>query len=472
MRLNIARTASLFFLLFPATAVYLSYWQFFASDRLLNNSRNRRLALNEKRVLRGSIFDRNGERLTWSEFARDDAGRLLGQERKYYEAQDFCHLLGYLSDRFGRTGVERLWNSQLSGMTRVQSWDDLRDLLLDDERRGHDVFLTVDSRAQTAAVEGLNGRKGAVVALVPSTGEILAMVSVPGFDPSTVDARWEELTTDPQKPLINRATSGLYPPGSTFKVVTAGDALEEGLVQPTTRFVCRGHVNLQGYDVSCPDGKAHGPLDLTRALVVSCNVTYSQVAVKIGKERFQRYAERWGVGEELIQDLEGRRSSISRRPGNMGTTLLAQSGFGQGEIVVTPLEMAVVAATIANGGLRMRPFLVRRVSSYGGEVLQEYPPTEVMQVLSRDTAALLGKMMESVVKTGSTRRTFAELPFAVAGKSGSAQNPHGQSHAWFIACAPVEQPRIAVACIVENAGAGSKEAAPIVKKVIEAALLE
>lgn len=470
MKKNILRTATFFFVLFPAIAVYLSYWQIFASEDLLNHPRNRRLVLNEKRVLRGSIFDRNGDKLAWSEFQAPTPTMPRRQVRKYFEAETFAHIIGYLSDRYGRAGIESQCNSQLSGMTHIQTWDDVRDFLLDADRRGHDTFLTIDSKVQVAAAEALRGRKGAVVAIIPATGEIVALVSVPGYDPAAIAGDWNTLNSNPDVPLFNRATMGLYPPGSTFKVITAGDALEEGIEKPESRFVCRGSVNIHGYDVRCPDGKAHGGLDLIKALVVSCNVTYAQVAVKLGKEKFQSYASRWGVGERLLDDLPSKASSLIRRDANLTTTVLAQSGFGQGEIVTTPLQMAVIAATIANGGLRMKPYLVQRLSSYGGEVLQDTKPTAVTQVISPDSARTLSKMMEAVVGKGSTHRIFGSLPYPVAGKTGTAQNPHGQSHAWFISFAPAPAPQIAVACIVENAGKGSVEAAPVVKKVIETAL--
>ncbi|PIU65210.1 MAG: cell division protein FtsI [Armatimonadetes bacterium CG07_land_8_20_14_0_80_59_28] len=470
MKRNILRTAHLFFVLFPAIGVYLAYWQVFASEDLMNHPRNRRVLLNEKRVLRGTIFDRNAEPLARSEFELSGQGGTRRQVRKLMAPAAMSHVTGYLSDRYGRTGIESKLNSHLSGMTRLRSWDDLRDFLMADQRRGHDVFLTIDAHVQEAAYSALEGRRGAVVALVPSTGEILALTSSPGYDVARVDTAWETIQEDPEEPLFNRATSGLYPPGSTFKVVTAGDALEEGIAEPKTSFGCNGHVNIEGYDVRCPDGKAHGRVDLTQALVVSCNVVHAQLAVQIGKSRYTSYARRWGLGEDLFGDLPSKASSIVRSDSNLTTTVLAQTGFGQGEVSVTPLQMAVIAATIANGGLRMQPYIIDRVCSYGGERLQQTTPKGEQQVISPDTAGLLAGMMEAVVSRGSTRGTFSSLSFSVAGKTGTAQNPHGKAHAWFIGFAPVESPQVAVACVIENAGAGSKEAAPVVRDVMAAAL--
>jgi len=470
MRRNIIRTTNLFFVLFPSIAVYLCYWQVFVSEEMMNHPRNRRALLHEKRVLRGTIFDRNGQPLAWSEFEMSGPHGTRRQVRKISSPDSLSHLIGYLSDRFGRTGIESAANSHLSGMTRLRSWADLRDFLLSDQQRGHDVFLTIAAAVQETAYSALRGRRGAVVAIVPATGEILALASSPGYDVTRIDDIWNALQNDPNKPLFNRATSGLYPPGSTFKVVTDGAAIEENLVRPETPFRCSGHVNIEGYDVRCPDGKPHGNVDLTQALVVSCNVVHAKLAVQIGKIRFMEYARRWGLGEKLLAELPSRVSTVVRRENNLTTTVLAQTGFGQGEVAVTPLQMAVIAATIANSGMRMRPYLLDRICTYEGERLQQNTPQEIEQVISPDTAALLTRMMEAVVSRGSTRQIFAGLPFTVAGKSGTAQNPHGKPHAWFIAFAPANEPQVAVACVMENAGAGSKEAAPVVRDVIVAAM--
>jgi len=464
IRRNILRLAALMAVLLTALVVTLIYWQIVAADRLLDHPNNRRLAWKEERICRGGLYDRTGIALAKSEF---EAGK---QVRRYPLGEAASLLIGYRSPRYGRTGLEARYQSRLSGLTAQRTLLDLRHELLGRQAHGDDVFTTLDAALQRAAWGGLAGQTGAVVAIEPTTGAVRCLVSSPAFEPDTVDADWQKLNADPDQPLFSRATQGLYPPGSTFKVVTAAAAAEFGEVKSSTRFTCTGTHKIDNYKIHCERDRAHGTMDLTQALVVSCNCTFGQLAADLGPERFQDMAERFGLGREVRLELPVTTSRLLNSGQEWYTTLLAQTGFGQGQLAVTPLQMALIAATIADGGKQAAPYLVSEVRSYEGQVLERHHPISARTVISPSTADRVAGRMAAVVAKGSTRKVFAGLSATVAGKTGTAQNPHGRAHAWFIAFAPASAPTLAVAVIVENAGSGSQAAAPIARKVIAAHL--
>jgi peptidoglycan glycosyltransferase len=464
VRRNILRLAALMAALLTALVVTLVYWQIVAADRLLDHPNNRRLAWKEERICRGGLYDRTGIALAKSEF---EAGE---QIRQYPLGEAAALLIGYRSPRYGRTGLEARYQSRLSGLTARRTLLDLRDEILGRQAHGDDVFTTLDAGLQRAAWEGLGGRPGAVVALEPATGAIRCLVSSPAFDPDTVDDDWQKLNTAPDHPLFNRATQGLYPPGSTFKVVTAAAAAEFGVVKSSDRFTCTGTHKIDDYKIHCERDRAHGTMDFERALVVSCNCTFGQLAADLGPERFQDMAERFGLGREVRMELPVATSRLLNSGQEWYTTLLAQTGFGQGQLAVTSLQMALVAATLANGGKQAAPYLVNEVRSYEGQILERHHPVSARTVTSPPTAERVAGMMAAVVAKGSTRKVFGGLSAIVAGKTGTAQNPHGRAHAWFIAFAPASAPTLAVAVVAENAGSGSQAAAPIARKVIAAHL--
>ncbi len=495
MKQNIVKLAVLFFAAYGVLVGFLTYWQVARSEELMDHPRNRRLALREQRILRGGIYDRNGQPIAQSQItsvgrvptSRDDRRRAvpLGvQRRTYTDPKAVAHLVGYVSERYGRVGLEGKLNRSLSGLSKEEWLLDLQDRIFNRQRRGNDAFLTIDLNAQRAAAQALTGKRGAVVALNPKTGEVLALVSQPSYDPTQVDDFWATLNKDAGKPLLNRAALGLYPPGSTFKVVTLCAALETGVTKPGETFRCAGSVKIGGngtasvpYIVHEPNGRAHGRVDLTRALVVSCNVTFSQLAVRVGQVHFQNYAQRFGLEQDvpfdlpvttshLLRERHGVRSLQTRS--TMTTSILAQSGFGQGEIVVTPMQMALIAAAIANDGVLMQPFLIKQIRNPEGEILMARQPQPLRQIIQAQTAATVKGMMTRVVSEGTTRSVMSSLGVKVAAKTGTAQNPHGKAHAWYIALAPADNPTIAVAVVVENAGAGSLVAAPIARDVIAA----
>ncbi len=342
------------------------------------------------------------------------------------------------------------------------------DLLLGRPKRGADLHLTVSAALQKTAVDALGGKKGAIVALDPRTGAILAMASSPSYDPRRLDERWKALNQDADRPLLNRVTQGLYPPGSSFKPVVAAAALAQGLVTPTTGFVDDGRYVAGGYVVHNYGDAVYGRHDFTEAMAKSINTTFAKVGVELGAAGLAQAARSFGFSQKVPGRLPVAASRFPD-PGTMDTAHVAQASFGQGEVLATPLEMALVAAGIANGGRVMEPYLVGEVRDYQQTVLDRTQPKVWLNPMDATTAAAVRDMMVQVVQQGTGTR--AAIPgVQVAGKTGTAELDQGEPHAWFIGFAPADAPRVAVAVVVEHGGTGGSVAAPLARQVLSAAL--
>jgi peptidoglycan glycosyltransferase len=321
---------------------------------------------------------------------------------------------------------------------------------------------------QRAAASALGNRKGAVVALDPRTGAILAMVTYPRYDPNTIDADWKQINSDAGKPLLNRAAQGLYPPGSVFKMVVAGAALQEGVVDPQTQFDDTGSVTAGGYVVKNYGDNVYGPHSFADAFAKSINTTFAKLGVQLGADVLFRYAGDFGFGETSPWPLGGAKS-VFPDPASMDKAHVAQASFGQGEVLSSPLEIALVASAVANGGTIMKPYIVDQVLDYHQNILDQTSPQTWLEPLSAQTADTLKQLMIRVV-TGGTGTSAAIEGVQVAGKTGTAEVGNGEPHAWFAAFAPADNPEIVVAVLVENAGTGGSVAAPVARQVISAAL--
>lgn len=393
-----------------------------------------------------------------------------GPKRVYPQGPLLAQAIGYASARYGTSGLEDAFDGALTAHTdAVDPLSQLGEIVRGGhaEPRGADIVTTLDLQVQNALVDGLSrhGRAAGVV-LDPRTGAVLALASVPSYDPNALDARWTQLVGDPASPLLDRSTQGLYPPGSTFKIVTAADALDAGAVSMDSTFVDPGYLTIGNATIHDDEGEVIGPQDLTGAFALSSNVDFAQIALKIGVKTWFDYAARWGLGTSVDFDLPVARDRLPKKQ-DVYDGILAQLGFGQADLLVTPMRMALVAATIANDGTTPRPYVVRRIA--GRDTALSTKPESIAQPISSDTAHEVRDMMIAVVKHGTG--TPAALPnVTVAGKTGTATNPHGASHAWFVAFAPAERPRVAVAVIVENVGYGAQYAAPIARDVLRVAL--
>lgn len=444
----------------------------------------------------------DNRRTLLSTFARERGEILVGQtpvaksvpvddefkfQRVYDEARLYPHVTGSYSFFGALGGLEQAENAFLSGSSDKLFYRRVSDLFTGRRAQGANIETTLDPKVQAAAADGLKGIKGGAVALDPRTGAILAMVSHPTYDPNDLathdlkllDENYTALNEDPDKPLVNRTINGdLYPPGSVFKVVTAAAALSTGEYTEDTMVPGPAILDLPQTDADLPnafDGPC-GPNDevtMTEALAVSCNTAFATVGMDIGAEALQSQAAKFGFGDALSVPMRVTPSTV---PAEMNMPQLAQASIGQYDVRVTPLQMAMVAAGVANRGVVMKPYLVESVIGSDLSVIESADPQELSQAVTPEVAAQLTRMMESVVEDGSGRRAQIE-GVDVAGKTGTAQHGEGRkAHAWFISFAPANDPQIAVAVIAEDGGVAGSEAgggtvaAPIAKQMMEARL--
>jgi peptidoglycan glycosyltransferase len=384
-------------------------------------------------------------------------------------------VVGYASPLQGKSGLEREYDRYLSGDYGTEP---LLVRLRLRTARGATLETTLLRDVQRIANEQLLGRKGAVVALDPRTGAVLAMASSPTYDLARVSSDFARIARDPGSPLLTRPTQGLYPPGSTFKVVTATAALESGQFTPTSSFDDTGVLNASGKPITNFGRKEFGVHDLTDALTFSINTTFGRLGLALGADRLGATMDAFGFGSRPGIDLpesqvlpSGRYADGRIQPNDAQGEDVARIAIGQEQLLVTPLQMAMVAAGIANDGTLMQPYLGRRVVDRGGAVVKEHRPQQLSQVSSQETAAQVTAMMRGVVREG-TGTAAALSGLDVAGKTGTAETATpGINDAWFIGFAPAAAPTVAVAVVVEGTpGTGGAEAAPIARRVMQAAI--
>ena len=467
MNTPILRLFAVFLVLFALLAGFTSWWSVVGAEDLRDNALNRRELLEEQRVRRGPITARDGTVIARSVPAGEGTFA-----RRYPLGSLFGHPVGYaFPTGLGRSGLEQSRNDELAGTE-----GDLDTLFegFDSRGRGDGVRTTLDLGAQRVATEALAGRPGSVVAIEPATGKVRAMVSVPGFDPNALRGRSRLTGVD----LLNRATLGRYPPGSTFKVVTATAAIDSGDFTQGSVVDGSSPKLVSGAPLQNFGNQSYGPIPLTTALTQSVNTVWAEVGTRLGGETMQEYMERFGFYERIPIDLPagtiGRSGVYKAGPRPVPMTSrrvdVGRVAIGQGDLLVSPLQMAMVAAAVANDGRLMQPTLTDRILDAGGGTADDVEPVEMAEVMSRETARQVGDMMADVVAEGTG--TAAALEGAsVAGKTGTAEKNVATrlNQPWFIGFAPRENPRIAIAATVEEsiAGSGGTVAAPIARAVLE-----
>jgi peptidoglycan glycosyltransferase len=384
--------------------------------------------------------------------------------------------------KYGSTNVEKSFDSYLRGNSGIDSLETFGDQLLHRPVVGNDVVLTIDSSLQKVAEEALGNSKGAIIAMDPRSGEILALASHPYYDPNKLEQDWNSIQNDQGTPLIDRATQGLYVPGSTFKTATIAAAIDAGIVNPNDKLEYElkagppaYHTEVfNGFSVYCANHRnaPAGKLSLTvaDAYAASCNVAFAELGVKLGQQRFTDYANRFGVGEQIPLDIAGNSSQLSTKPNLLRDgAALASTSFGQGELLVSPLQMALITNAIADLGSIMPPHVVKEVRGTHGVVWKPTLTPWRKPIQPASALAVRDMMVESVDQGWATGAQISGIK--VAGKTGTAEAQPGKpAHAWFTAFAPADNPTISVVVIKENAGSGSAEAIPAAKKVLEAAL--
>ena len=475
MNAPILKLFGLFLVLFAALAAMTSYNSVINAKAYRENAFNARPQIEQQRVQRGVIRARDNSLL-----ARSRAGRAGLYSRRYTaSAKTFAHAIGYDYLRVGRAGLERADNDALAGVRNelTSIFDELRGK----RKVGDNVITNLDPRAQRAALDALGGRKGSVVAIEPATGKVRVMASTPGYDPNNLDEPgvYDRLRTDDaNSPLVNRATQAGYAPGSTFKVVTAAAALDSGEFTPDSTVSGKSPIIVSGVPLKNFSNEQFGDITLTTALTNSVNTVWAQVAQKLGRETMADYMERFGFGTDPPLDypdgqmvpsgvVDLKRGELI--PANSRRVDIGRVGIGQERLRVTPLQMATVAATVANDGVRMKPHITNRIVDQDGRTVSRVAPEEAQRVMSAAAARQLNEMMGNVVREG-TGTAAALAGIEVAGKTGTAElNLQGLNQPWFVGFAPRSRPKVAIAVTVERVqgGQGGTVAAPIAKQVMQ-----
>ncbi len=460
-------------LLFALLVAFTSRWTIFEASSLRENPLNARTLLEQQRIHRGPITAANGAVLARS--VRRSEGTY---ERVYPTREQFAHAVGYYYTNLGSAGLERYRNSALNG----QSGSNLQrilDQLQGKQQRGDKVVTTLDPGAQQVANSALAGYKGAVVALEPRSGALTVMASSPSFDPNALRSvsSYEKLTGDTNgRPLVNRATQFGYAPGSTFKVLTATAAIDTGTYTAESTVSGRNDVLVSGVPLQNDDDESFGQITLTQALAHSVNTVWAQVAEKLGKQTMAQYMRRFGFDRKPQLDYPADQMSVSGEylgplllPPTSSRVDVGRMGIGQDKLEVTPLQMAEVAAGVANHGRLMVPHMTARIVDPEGRTVLHVAPRVQSVVMKRSTATAVTGMMEAVVNEGTG--TEAQIPgVQVAGKTGTAETQIGTAinNVWFIAFAPASNPSVAIAVTLEGVpGQGAAFAAPVAKQVME-----
>ena len=442
MKKNIRRVFWLYFAMFIVVVVYLAHLILIGSADMINSSFNPRLNRHDATIMRGYIFDANGEILALSIPHYDQFRRV------FPFGSDFAHTVGFIG--VTKSGVEARYNFNLDNLDfeiiqRVQ-----REFINAEPLRGDNVHLTLERDMQRLAAESLQDIRGAIVAMEPSTGRIIAMASTPGFNPNYIGDNWRDLIADTENsPLLNRAAQGLYPPGSIFKLITA-DAIMNHMPNYMDFYVeCHGLMMFDGVRLSCFDTRPHGRVNISDAMKYSCNIFFAKALVEIGYEYLLESAENMMFNSPLSFDLEYVRGRYDMGSGAYMWEI-TRTAIGQGTTLTTPLHMALITSAVANDGLMPEPHIGERISSYTGRTKWTRRQSHT-RIMSSENAAELTDMMVRVVESGTG--TLAGVPnLVVAGKTGTAQVYPGESHGWFICFAPADNPEIVIVVITENTG--------------------
>lgn len=477
MNRPIVRLYGLVAVMFALLVAFTSRWTVFEASSLRENPLNERTLLERQRVKRGPILSADGTVL-----ARDVRGPEGIYQRTYPTGEEFANAIGYsyLAPDLGSSGLELFRNSPLEGQS-ASNLQAILNQLQGKEQQGETVITTLDPGAQQAANAALAGREGAVVALEPRTGAVTVMASSPSYDPNALRSTTtaEELKADSSDPLVNRAVQYGYAPGSTFKIVTATAAIDTGAFTPESTLSGRNGILVSGVPLDNDEDESFGQITLTQALAKSVNTVYAQVAERLGKRTLARYMSRFGFDRKPELDYPARELSASGEyeretllPPTSPDVDLGRLGIGQDKLEVTALQMAEVAAAVANGGRLMVPHLTGRIVNAEGATVLRVTPRVQSVVMKPSTATAVTSMMEAVVNEGTGEA--AKIPgVQVAGKTGTAETQIGDAlnDVWFIAFAPATDPRVVVAATLRRVpGYGAAYALPVAKRVMESLL--
>ncbi len=450
-----------FVFLFLSMMVYICVYVYQNQEPMINNSYNAGQQMLVAQNRRGSILSRDGDVLAFTETLEDGS-----EVRRYPYDSLFSHVVGYSTK--GKTGIEEKMNYYLIQSNAPLS-EKMDNGLSEKKNPGDNVYTTLDVAMQQAADKALGTYEGAIVATNPKTGEVLAMVSKPDFNPNEISSIWDELLEDDESGiLLNRASQGLYPPGSTFKIVTALEYIRENLDTYTGySFTCNGSIKIDGTRIQCYHGANHGKVNFQKSFAKSCNSSFANLAMKLDWSSLEKTVGKLGFGKKLPFELQSAVSRVNASP-DSGTEDKIQTSIGQGETVVTPLHMNLITCAIANDGVLQYPYVVDHVENVKGAVIKKFSSPGSEKMMSEQEAYIMQGLMRDVVETGTATKLKGQA-YTAAGKTGSAEyNSESDSHAWFTGFAPVEDPEICVTVIIEGAGSGGDYAVPVARRVFDA----
>lgn len=450
----------IFVITFIAMAGYLIYFNLTQAESIINNSYNKRQGVLSRRTIRGSILSDDKTKLAVTNVDDD------GNETRYYPYSGlFSHTIGYLNN--GGYGLESLYGYYMLHSNQ-NFFEQIGNDLSGNRNTGDNVVTTLNVGLQKACYDALGSNRGAVIVMEPSTGKILAMVSKPDFDPNTLAANWSQITGEgSDSVLVNRATQGLYPPGSTFKLITMLEYLREHKNDyGQYHYICDGTYELGNNTINCVRTTAHGDVDLFSSLAVSCNCSFINIGLSLDLDRYKKTAEKMLFNKELPTNLEYNKSRFVLN-GESSEWDIAQTSFGQGKTVITPFHLALITCTIANNGTLMEPYLVSSVESTNGMIVKKFKEKKYDTLITEKEASLLKKGMEQVVKD-SFSWLFGGVEYTLAAKSGSAQyGTEGYEHSLYASFSPADNPEIAVVAVVEGGPQRNTTAAEVTKQIYD-----
>lgn len=458
---EIANVTYIFVALFVVMIGYLMYFIAIDSGEVINNSYNSRQELLAQKVVRGKIYSANREVLAETIVNADKT-----ETRSYPYGQLFAHVVGFSTH--GKMGIESMENFNLLTSNAFVT-ERLQNTISEQKNIGDNIITTLDVNLQKTASDALGVYKGAVVVMDPETGEILAMVSKPDYDPNTVDAEWEQVTADTENgALVNRATLGLYPGGSTFKIITTLAYLREHMEDyENYHFTCNGHFEKDGQTINCYHGISHGEVDLKQSFADSCNSSFANISTGLNKRSFQKTCEELLFNTKLPLDFSYKESYVPINP-NSDLDEVMQTAIGQGKTQITPMHMAMITSAIANDGILMKPYVVKRIENYNQDIIKEYKSDPYGRLMSEEEAGILKEFMKEVVQSG-TGTKLKGTAYEAAGKTGSAEytSDKSESHAWFTGYATMGDRSVVATIVIEGAGSGGEYAVPMAKRIFD-----
>ncbi len=454
----------LFLTIFLGMIAYFTYFQIEKSEAFINSPYNARQDQFADQVIRGKIVSAQGDVLAETKVSADGT-----ETRNYPYGRMFSHVVGYSVN--GKSGIESISNFQLlrsHAFFLEKIYHDIKE----EKNIGDTVVTTLDTSVQKAAYEALGQYQGAVIALVPSTGEILAMASKPDFEPNTIEADWDSITSleNQSSALLNRATQGLYPPGSTFKILTLFEYMKEHKDYKSYSYPCAGSIEKSGNAIHCFGNAVHGQEDLLTSFANSCNTSFAHIGLSLDLNQFAKQNEKLLFNSKLPCDFAYSKSQFSL-DAKADDWEIMQTAIGQGKTLTTPYHLALLMSAIDNGGVLMKPYVTGQVTNYSGNIVSETSPVEFTRLFTKKESVLLKQYLQAVVTQG-TASALISPNYSAGGKTGSAEYTDARdSHAWFVGYAADSKKKkedLVVSVILEGAGTGSAYAVPAAKRVFEA----